>query len=81
MAPPLFERYYDACMGYVPGPWPGRVVVFWPEAELPARAGDPSYGWARLVARVDTFGIPGDHDEIVTRHIERIAITLEELLA
>jgi amino acid adenylation domain-containing protein len=80
-APPLFERYYDACMGYIPGPWPGHVVVFWPEAELPARAGDPSYGWARLVARVDTFRIPGDHDEIVTRHIERIATTLEDLLA
>ncbi|OLE97922.1 MAG: hypothetical protein AUG75_02565 [Cyanobacteria bacterium 13_1_20CM_4_61_6] len=27
------------------------------------------------------IGIPGDHDEIVTRHIERIATTLEELLA
>jgi len=80
-APPLFERYYDACLGYVPGSWPGHVVVFWPEAEQPARADDPSYGWARLVARVDTFRIPGDHDEIVTRHIERIATTLEELLA
>jgi len=80
-AQPLFERYYDACMGYVPGPWPGRVVVFWPEAERPGRAGDPSYGWASLVSRVDTFRIPGDHDEIVTRHIERIAATLEELLA
>jgi len=82
-APPprLFERYYDACMGYVPGPWPGHVVVFWPEGERPARPGDPSYGWQSLVSRVETFRIPGDHDEIVTRHIERIAATLEELLA
>jgi amino acid adenylation domain-containing protein len=81
-APPrLFERYYDACMGYVPGPWPGHVVVFWPEGERPARPGDPSYGWQSLVSRVETFRIPGDHDEIVTRHIERIAATLDELLA
>ena len=82
-APPprLFERYYDACLGYVPGPWPGHVVVFWPEGERPARLGDPSYGWQSLVSRVDTFRIPGDHDEIVTRHIERIATALEELLA
>jgi amino acid adenylation domain-containing protein len=78
---PLFERYYDACLGYVPGAWPGHVVVFWPEGERPARAGDPSYGWGSLVTRVETFRIPGDHDEIVTRHIERIATTLEELLA
>jgi thioesterase domain-containing protein len=78
---PLFERYYDACLGYVPGAWPGHVVVFWPEGERPARSGDPSYGWASLVERVDTFRIPGDHDEIVTRHIERIATTLDELLA
>jgi hypothetical protein len=36
---------------------------------------------ASVVSRVDTLRIPGDHDEIVTRHIERIAKTLEELLA
>jgi thioesterase domain-containing protein len=84
MLPPmqrLFQRYYDACMGYVPGAWPGHVVVFWPDAERPARAGDPTFGWGQLVSRVETFRIPGDHDEIVTRHIERIATTLEELLA
>jgi thioesterase domain-containing protein len=82
-APPprLFERYYDACMGYVPGRWPGHVIVFWPQGERPARPGDPSYGWQSLVSRVEAFCIPGDHDEIVTRHIERIAATLEELLA
>ena len=79
--PRLFDRYYDACMGYVPGPWPGHVVVFWPEGERAARPGDPSYGWQSLVSQVDTFRIPGDHDEIVTRHIERIATALEELLA
>jgi len=82
-APPprLFDRYYDACMGYVPGPWPGHVIVFWPEGERPARPRDPSYGWQSLVSRIETFRVPGDHDEIVTRHIERIAATLEELLA
>jgi amino acid adenylation domain-containing protein len=79
--PPLFERYYDACLGYVPRSWPGHVIVFWPEDERPARVDDPTYGWAPLVSSVDTFRIPGDHDEIVTRHIERIATTLEELLA
>ena len=30
---------------------------------------------------VDAFRIPGDHDEIVTRQIECIAKTLEELFA
>jgi amino acid adenylation domain-containing protein len=80
-APPLFQRYYDAVLGYVPGAWPGHVVVFWPDDERPARPGDPTFGWGGLVARVETFRIPGDHDEIVTRHIERIATALEELLA
>ncbi|HEV8583522.1 MAG TPA: amino acid adenylation domain-containing protein [Methylomirabilota bacterium] len=79
-APPLFERYYDACLGYLPGPWPGHVVVFWPEAEEPARAGDPTFGWGSLVARVETVRVPGDHDEIVTRHIERVATALEARL-
>ena len=27
---PLIERYYDAVYGYVPAPWPGHVIVFWP---------------------------------------------------
>jgi thioesterase domain-containing protein len=79
--PPLFERYYDACLGYVPRPWPGHVVVVWPEAEAPARAGDPTYGWGPLAARVDTVRVPGDHDEIVTRHIERVAAALDAHLA
>src|SRR5438046_10011807 len=74
---PLFERYYDACLGYVPAMWPGHVVGFWPEGERPARAGDPSYGWGSLGTRVDTFRRHGHHHDLVRRHIQPVAPTLE----
>jgi thioesterase domain-containing protein len=77
---PLIERYYDAVYGYVPAPWPGHVIAFWPEAERAAHADDPSLGWGALVDRVEAYRVPGDHDEIVTRHIERVAAMLESCL-
>ncbi|HEX3176287.1 MAG TPA: amino acid adenylation domain-containing protein [Methylomirabilota bacterium] len=68
-----FDRYFSLVMSYVPGPWPGHLVVFWPGAERAARPGDPTLGWGALAATVEVHVVPGDHDEIVTRHIARIA--------
>ena len=74
---PTFDRYFHLVMSYVPGPWPGHVVTLWPQAERPTRPADPTLGWGTLASRVDVYVVPGDHDEIVTRHIDRVA----ELLA
>jgi amino acid adenylation domain-containing protein len=78
-APPT-ARYFELVQSYVPGPWPGDVVVLWPEAEQPARPGDPTLGWGPLARRVDLHLIPGDHDEIVTRQIDRVAELLRAYL-
>jgi thioesterase domain-containing protein len=78
--PPAFERYFDIVRSYVPGRWPGHVVALWPAAEEPTRPGDPTLGWGSLAARADVFVLPGDHDEIVTRHIEQVAERLRPYL-
>jgi amino acid adenylation domain-containing protein len=79
-AGPLGRRYFDLVTSYVPPPWPGHAVVFWPAAEEPARRDDPTAGWGALAGRVDVHPIPGDHDEIVTRHIEEVAVLLGRYL-
>jgi thioesterase domain-containing protein/acyl carrier protein len=55
-----YDRYFRAVMGYVPGPFPGRIVLFWPAAQ-PGGSGDPTRGWGRLAGRVDVHVVPGDH--------------------
>jgi thioesterase domain-containing protein/acyl carrier protein len=80
-APPrALGRYFDLVRSYVPGPWPGDVVVLWPADEPPRRPGDPTLGWGALARRVDAYVLPGDHDEIVTRHIDRVAELLRPYL-
>jgi len=71
-----FDRYFHLVMSYVPGPWAGHVVTLWPEAERASRPGDPTLGWGALASRVDVYRVPGDHDEIVTKHIDRVAEVL-----
>jgi amino acid adenylation domain-containing protein len=84
LAPPatrsLFDRYIDACLGYLPRPWPGHVVLFWPADERPVRRDGPGRVWHTLTERAETRQLPGDHDEIVTRYIERVAEELQEVL-
>jgi thioesterase domain-containing protein len=72
-APEAFDRYWDLVMSYVPRPWAGHVVVLWPAAEQPTCPCDPTLGWGALAKRVDAYVVPGDHDEIVTKEIDRVA--------
>jgi amino acid adenylation domain-containing protein len=67
-----FDLYFRAVMGYVPEPFPGRVVVLWPD-DGPEAAADPGRVWRRLAARVDVRRIPGDHNTVVSRHAALIA--------
>jgi amino acid adenylation domain-containing protein len=78
--PRALGRYFDLVRSYVPGPWPGHVVVLWPADEPPTRPGDPTLGWGALAHRVDAYVVPGDHDEIVTRHIDCVAELLRPYL-
>jgi thioesterase domain-containing protein len=75
-----FTRYFRAVMGYVPRPFAGPIVLFWPSEERSRHDGDPTIGWGRLATSVDVQMVPGNHNTIVTRHIhdlgERLATYL-----
>jgi aspartate racemase len=68
-----YARYFTAVMAYVPRPFAGRLVVFWPTEQLPRRPEDGTLGWGPLAAHVEVIRVPGDHHTIVTRHTELIA--------
>jgi amino acid adenylation domain-containing protein len=71
----MYARYFTAVMAYVPRPFPGCVLAFWPAEDRPRRPGDPTLGWGPLVEHVEVIHVPGNHHTIVTRHTELIACT------
>ncbi len=68
-----YQRYFTAVMAYVPRPFPGRLLAFWPTEDPRRRPDDPTLGWGPLVEHVEVVRVPGDHHTIVTRHAESIA--------
>jgi thioesterase domain-containing protein len=69
---------------YRPGPYPGRVTLFWADY-VPRPLGgmpDTREGWARLAAGgLDVHPVPGDHVLIVTEpRVHRLGKALKETL-
>jgi thioesterase domain-containing protein len=79
--PEAYRRYRLAVMAYVPRPWHGRVVLFWPGQEPLPFPADPTAGWGRLAGSVDVHVIPGSHSDIVARYVHLIADRLRPYLA
>ena len=77
----MYEWYFRAALAYVPGAYPGSLVVFWPTEEPKHAAIDPTLGWKRLAGEVSVHTIPGGHNTIVTRHIDVIAHHVRSLLS
>ncbi len=74
-----YDHYFRAVMGYVPPPYPGRIVLVWPEEE-PGAPDDPTQGWRRLVGGVDVLRVPGDHSTAVAAHVAALAERLRPYL-
>jgi thioesterase domain-containing protein len=63
----LIGTFSDAAADYVPLPYDGKVVVFWP-VEDPEPAGDALKSWRRISPRAEVETIPGDHLTSITVH-------------
>ena len=63
----------EALRGYVPGPYPGRLVLFRAD-RLPARHhGDRYLGWAGLAdGGIEVHEIPGDEPTILEERPSRL---------
>jgi thioesterase domain-containing protein len=76
----LIATFTDAADDYVPLPYPGKVVLFWP-AEEPEPATDTLRWWRRISPRAEVETIPGDHLTAITVHgqafARRLAARLE----
>jgi amino acid adenylation domain-containing protein len=75
----LIERFTEAAAEYVPLPYRGKVVIFWP-AEEP-EPGPVALGWWRRISpRAELETIPGDHLTSITAHAQAFARRLAERL-
>jgi len=63
----LIGTFGDAAADYVPLPYEGKVVVFWPDEE-PEAASDALRWWRRISPRAEIETIPGDHLTSITVH-------------
>jgi len=80
----LIATFTDAAADYVPLPYPGNVVLFWP-AEEPEPAAEILRWWRRISPRTEVETIPGDHLTSITVHgqafARRLAARLDGRLA
>jgi thioesterase domain-containing protein len=62
----LIRNFRRAVSRYQPERWPGRAVLF-RAAEIPylCREGGPTYGWNRLLDRVEVVAMPGSHHTLL----------------
>jgi aspartate racemase len=77
----LLDRYYRIATRYFPAPYPGPVVLLWPEHEPWGPAGQAAEAWRPIVSRVETGIVPGDHIGIVNEHVDVLADQLGARLA
>jgi thioesterase domain-containing protein len=75
----LIRTFTDAASEYVPLPYQGKVVVFWP-AEEPEPAPAALQWWRRVSPRAEVETIPGDHLTCITVHGQALAGRLTERL-
>ena len=75
----LIATFMDAADDYVPLPYPGKVVLFWP-AEEPEPAADALRWWRRISPHAEVETIPGDHLTSITVHGQVLARRLAERL-
>jgi thioesterase domain-containing protein len=75
----LRDVYVRAAALYAPGPYAGRVTLFWPERDEEAPS-EAARWWRQVAAEVELEVLPGDHLSYATRHVEAFARALDACL-
>ncbi len=65
----VLHSYSRVLAGYVPGRYPGRVVVLWPDEERLDWRKDPAVGWGQVTSNLEVKIIPGTHTTYLTEHL------------
>jgi amino acid adenylation domain-containing protein/non-ribosomal peptide synthase protein (TIGR01720 family) len=75
----LARTRYRSLDGYVPAPYPDRIVLFRATAEQRDR--EETLGWGAVGARVDVHEVTGSHRDLLQRpHAEHLAAKLRQCL-
>ncbi|MCP4655733.1 MAG: AMP-binding protein, partial [bacterium] len=77
-----FTSHARAMRRYRPRPYPGKIVLFRPQARTAADSGDPTLGWSELAHDgVELCSVPGDHFTMLREpHVQVLAERLRPLL-
>ena len=75
-----YLAYRPAMTGYIPGYYPGQVVLLRTESMQSRMPDDPTLGWRHVTSRLDVRPISGDHHTCLTKHGESLAACLAECL-
>ncbi len=76
----LRPAYGERLRDYVPGRYPGRVVLFRSSHLDDRPPAGPTAGWHHLASAVDVHPLPGNHQQAVTRHVEVLAEKMSRYL-
>ena len=71
--PSVMDLYHRIVMRYFAPPYPGAVVLLWPEREPWGTAAAAAAAWRRLVPSVSVHVVPGDHLAVVHEHVDVLA--------
>ncbi len=75
-----YHAYRTIMMGYIPGYYPGRVILLRTESMQARMPGDPTLGWRHVTSHLDVRPISGDHHTCLTEHLESLAACLTDCL-
>ena len=76
----VMDLYHRIVMRYFPQPYPGPVVLLWPELEPWGPAAAAAAAWRCLVPSVRVHVVPGDHLAVVHEHLDRLVAQLAPYL-
>ena len=74
------DAYHRVVGAYIPGPYPGRVVLLRTASTQLRAPDDPTVGWGEVASQLEVRPIPGDHFSILTADFEALAECLATCL-
>jgi thioesterase domain-containing protein len=75
-----YRTYQRVMRGYIPGHYPGRVVLLCTDSVQSRVPDDPTLGWRHVTSHLEVRPIPGDHHTCLTEHVESLAECLASYL-
>lgn len=75
------HAYHRVMGGYIPGPYPGRVVLLRTDSLQSQAPDDPTVGWRVVASQLEVCPIPGGHISTITDHFESLAACLSNYLS